>query len=198
MSLLQRYLIFVLGSAVLWCVFVPLYSWVFVWAEFAPGINMVYLPHGIRMVLVLLFGVAGALGFSLGARLLTLTSLPSGLPNESPTLELALAVVPGLAAWLAARLTLKDWPGRYLWQAAPADVTVIGGSRLLLLAFVSAVLNSAGHGVARLTLGNSVVHLDEHFLAMFLGDLLGALTLLYGLSLGVQAFERARVRNRGT
>ncbi|NDA44208.1 MAG: hypothetical protein EBX78_11420, partial [Gammaproteobacteria bacterium] len=66
----QRFLIFVLGSALLWYTFVPIYGWIFAWAEFGPGINWVYLPHGIRMALVLLFGVAGALGFSLGAQLL--------------------------------------------------------------------------------------------------------------------------------
>jgi hypothetical protein len=194
----QRFLIFVLGSAALWYAFVPVYSWIFSWAEFGPGINWVYLPHGIRMVLVLLFGVAGALGFSLGAQLLSFTLLPSQLANESATLHLALGVVPGFAAWLAARLTVKDWPGRYLWQAAPADVASIDGSRLLLLAFASAVLNSAGHGMAWFTFGNDLAHLGDRFFAMFVGDLLGALILLYSLKLLLSIFDRARVRNCGT
>ena len=187
-----RFLIFVLGSALLWCAFVPIYGWMFEWAEFGPGINWVYLPHGIRMVLVLLFGVAGALGFSLGAQLLSLTLLPSGIVNEPPMLHVALAVVPGLAAWIAARLTLKDWPGRYLWQSTPADVAAIDGSRLLLLAYASAVLNSAGHGMAWLAFGNNLVILGDRFFAMFVGDMLGASILLYILKLSLFALDRSR------
>jgi len=198
MRISQRFLIFVLGSALLWYTFVPIYGWIFAWAEFGPGINWVYLPHGIRMALVLLFGVAGALGFSLGAQLLSFTLLPSGLVNEPPMLHVALAAVPGLAAWIAARLTLKDWPGRYLWQSAPADVAAVDGSRLLLLAFASAVLNSAGHGMAWLAFGNNLAHLGDRFFAMFVGDLLGALSLLYSFKVLLNVLDRARFRHRGS
>ncbi len=198
MRILRRFLIFVLISALLWYAFVPIYGQVFTWVEFGPGINWVYLPHGIQMALVLLFGVAGALGFSLGAILLSFTLLPSGIVNEPPILHVALAVVPGLAAWSAARLTLKDWPGRYLLQSAPADVAAIHGSRLLLFAFVSAVLNSAGHGVAWLAFGNSRAHLGDRFFAMFVGDLFGALILLYSLKVLFNVLDRARFRHRGS
>lgn len=184
MSAPQRFVFFVLLSTALWCAFVPLYGWFFAWAEFVPGINWVYLPHGMRMILVLLFGVAGAVGFTLGAAVLGWAGISNGGETLTPQLNLALAVVPGLAALAAARLTLRDWPGRYLLPRVLGRVAAVDGRRLLLLAFASAVLNSAGHGMAGLTLGAGNDDFGDRFLAMFVGDLLGALLLLYIL-LGV-------------
>lgn len=59
------FLLFTAISALVWCLFVPLYAWVFSWTEYISGINWIYLPHGLRMMLVLMFGVSGALGFRL-------------------------------------------------------------------------------------------------------------------------------------
>lgn len=61
----SRFLLYVTISAVVWCAFVPLYAELFSWTEHISGVNWIYLPHGLRMILVLLFGVAGAVGFSI-------------------------------------------------------------------------------------------------------------------------------------
>ena len=96
----QRFFLFVAISALLWIGFVPIYHAAFAWTEFVPGANWVYLPHGLRMMLVLLFGLAGALGFTLGASLLAMTILSSTLlpPAGVPAVvDISLALVPGLA-----------------------------------------------------------------------------------------------------
>ena len=67
----SRFALFTVIGAVLWLGFLPFYDWLFSWTEHVPGINWVYLPHGVRMMSVLLLGAAGALGFTLGAVIYT-------------------------------------------------------------------------------------------------------------------------------
>ena len=200
----QRFFLFVAISAVLWIGFVPIYHAAFAWAEFVPGANWVYLPHGLRMMLVLLFGLAGALGFTLGASLLAMTILsstllpPAGIPA---VVDISLALVPGLAAWLAAVWTLKDWPGRYLTMPLAAGVTGLDGRRLILLAFVSAVLNAAGHAAVWGLFAAEATPAEQRFIAMFVGDFLGALLLLYtlrGLLIYLSKYQKGSGFHGGT
>ena len=190
----QRFCIFVTISAVLWLGFVPLYYAAFSWTEFVPGANWVYLPHGLRMMLVLLFGLAGALGFTVGAAILASTMLL--IPGIPPLLDVLLAVVPGIAAYWAAVITLRDWPGRHLGLPLTAGMVQIDGRRLILLALVSAVLNAAGHAAIWAAFGVESTPAQQRFMAMFVGDLLGALLLLYTLRGILVYFDRTRKKSR--
>lgn len=173
----RRFLLHVAVSAVAWCAFVPLYNLLFSWTEFIPGINWIYLPHGLRMILVLLFGIAGALGFTLGAAVLRFTIMPE--PDVAGLLHWLLAVIPGLAAWSAVALILRDWPGRYLRAGVVPAMTTISGRSLLLIALASAIFNSGGHATAWWLLGEDSLEPADRYLSMFIGDLLGAILLLY-------------------
>lgn len=179
MTVGRRFFFFAALSAALWLLLVPLYYAGFAWTEFVPGANWVYLPHGLRIVLVLLFGLAGAIGFTAGAAVLGLTIL--SLPTLSVSLDLMLASVPAVAAWLAVRWTVKDYPG---WHIALSQVTrlqALDGRRLLLLAMVSAVLNAAGHALIWGIWAPEIAPAQERFFVMWVGDFLGALLLLYML-----------------
>ena len=175
----SRFALFTLIGAAVWLGFMPFYQWLFSWTEHVPGINWVYLPHGVRMILVLLLGAAGALGFTLGA--VIHTQLTGYGPTFDPSLDIALAVIPGLAAWVAVMLTFGHWPGRSLQPMASSNTQAMDGRRLLLLAFVSAILNSTSYLTARYALGNEVHDWVELWVAMSVGDLFGALLLLYAL-----------------
>ncbi len=142
-----------------------------------PGANWVYLPHGLRIVLVLLFGVAGAIGFTAGAAVLGLTIL--ALPTLSVSVDLMLAAVPAVAAWLAVRWTVKDCPGWHIELPQVTRLQALDGRRLLLLAMVSAVLNAAGHAFIWGIWAPEIAPAQERFVAMWIGDFLGALLLLY-------------------
>ena len=145
-------------------------------------------PHDV----VLLFGVAGALGFSIGAQILRWFDL-DGL-TQDPLIHLPIAFVPGLAAYCAAWLTIRAWPGRGLLPRIGEGIPDIDGRRLILLAFVSAILNSAGHASVRVIYGHEQQPINDDFLMMFLGDFFGALLLLYGLKQLVVFFESHRRR----
>lgn len=173
----RRFALFTVIGVALWLGFLPLYDWLFARTEHVPGINWIYLPHGLRMILVLLFGPAGALGFTIGAA--TYTRYSAHGPHLDPWLDLVLAVIPGLAAWLAVMLTFRQWPGRSLQPWVFNGRPALNARALLSLAAVSAALNSTSHIMARYALGNEVQDWAELLIAMFIGDLFGALLLLY-------------------
>jgi len=158
------------------------------------GINWLYLPHGLRMMLVLLFGVAGAIGFSIGAQALRWTELDGITAN--PLVDFPLAFVPGIAAYGAALLTLRAWPGKGLLPRIGQGIPAIDGRRLILLAFVSAIFNSAGHTAVRAIYGNEQKPIDDDFLIMLVGDFFGALVLLYTLKRVVVFFESRKSDTR--
>ncbi len=175
----SRFALFTAIGAVVWISFLPLYDLLFSWTEFVPGINWIYLPHGLRMMLVLLLGPAGALGFSIGAALYT--SFTTHGPQLNSELDLILALIPGLAAWFAVMLTFRQWPGQSLRPLVHAGTQALDGRRLLLLAFVSAILNSTSHITTRYALGHEVREWGDLLMAMLIGDFFGALLLLYTL-----------------
>ena len=90
--------LFTIAATLVWCGFAWTYHQLFAWAEWVPGINIVYFPHGLRMILVILFAEAGALGIVIG-------SMIGGLDliRVNPELGLAHSVAAGAAVWLAAR-----------------------------------------------------------------------------------------------
>lgn len=176
----SRFLLYVTISAVVWCAFVPLYAELFTWTEHISGINWIYLPHGLRMILVLLFGVAGAVGFSIGAHILRFTEL-DGIDFNS-ALHVPFAFIPGLAAYFAVVLIVKNWPGKSLSFQSGAGMSGIDGRQLLLVAFASGLLNSGGHCLVRYLIeGDAESLLINNFVSMFVGDVLGAVLLLYAL-----------------
>jgi len=186
----RRFALFTAIGAVVWLAFLPLYELLFSWTEFVPGINWVYLPHGIRMILVLVLGPAGALGFTIGAVMYSM--YPGYGVHVDPAIDALFAVLPGLAAWAAVLLTFRQWPGRSLQPLVFQGSNALDGRRLLLLAFASAVLNSTFHVALRYLIGDEGRDASELLIAMFIGDLFGALLLLYtlkGCILLLEAFQ---------
>jgi hypothetical protein len=86
-------------------------------------------------------------------------------------------------------VTLRAWPGRGVLPRIGEGIPAIDGRQLLLLAFASAVLNSAGHIFIRAVFGDEKWRLDDDFITMLIGDFFGALLLLYGLKKIIVFFE---------
>ena len=101
----KYFVLFTLVATSVWCGFALGYSRIFAWAEWVPGINLVYLPHGLRMILVIVFAEAGAVGIVLGTALIGIE-----LVLTNPALGMAHSLVAGFAVWLAARLVIKPSP----------------------------------------------------------------------------------------
>ena len=158
-----------LTSALIWCACTWAYGWLFSWSEWVPGVNLVYLPHGLRVVLVILFAEAGAFGIVLGTALMGFE-----LIRANPTLGLAHSLVAGAAVWLAAKFVIKPHDRLNPQLKVAGGMAAIDGRSLVLLALVSSVLNSSGHVLSWLMFDEQAKQLEVRFATMFGGDLLGA------------------------
>jgi hypothetical protein len=187
----KYYVLFTLVATSVWCGFALGYSWIFAWAEWVPGINLVYLPHGLRMILVIVFAEAGAVGIVLG-------SMVGGmdLMRTNPALGLSHSLVAGFAVWLAARFVIKPSLKSSLLPQTAGGIAAIDGRSLVVLAFVSSVLNSLGHVLGWILFDTEAKQLEVRFATMFTGDLLGAVILLYALRALILFIERKQTPRR--
>lgn len=135
--------------------------------EYVEGINWVYLPAGIRLLSTLLFAEAGAVGLLL---------VSSGVayfymfPNDH--VRALMGGVLASAAPYGVYLVAQRWMGlrRSLNNLTPA--------RLLLCALAYSIASPLLHHIWFYLHGDTR-HLADGFVAMFVGDLVGTLIVLY-------------------
>jgi len=183
------FLLYTIASTRLWCGFIWVYNWIFDWTEWVPGINLVYFPHGLRMILVILFAEAGTVGIILGTALMGLDLL-----RTNPSLGLAQSLVAGAAVWMAARMVLKRSDRLSNRPQTSISAATLDGRSLMLLAFASSVLNASGHVLASRLFEAEADQFEVRFATMFTGDLLGAVILLYALRSLILLIDRGFTR----
>jgi hypothetical protein len=154
---------FVLFLAMLWA-----NDWLFRRLEFAPGINWVYLPAGMRLLCTLLFAEAGAVGLLLVSWFVSFVYFFPDNPER--------AFVGGILAALAPWLVYRGARRVYGFQGSLRNLTP---GRLLVLALVYSVASPLLHHAWFALRGQD--DLLPGFLAMFVGDLAGTLIVLYGI-----------------
>ena len=177
--------LFTIAAALIWYGFAWTYHQLFAWSEWVPGINIEYFSHGLRMILVIVFAEAGAVGIVLGTALIGIE-----LMLTNPALGMAHSLVAGAAVWLAARFVIKPSHEPSLLPQTAGGIAAIDGRSLVLLAFVSSVLNSLGHVLGWLLFDTEAKQMEVRFATMFTGDLLGAVILLYALRALILFIER--------
>jgi hypothetical protein len=161
-------------------------GWVFQNLEVSSGINLVYWPHGIRVLTVLLFGLPGALGLTLAGFMVS----PSIYTDQIWMMTFA-PFISGLAPYAARRVILLERTGE------SPHLELLSPKTLISLVTLSALFNAGGHTVLRIASDFGDNHPAE-FCAMLAGDLLGALTLLFGLRLLLLAWDKLVRSNRST
>ncbi len=138
---------------------------------YSPGVNWIFLPSGLRLLLVLMFGGSGAIGVILG-------SLLVGLDGPlSPEVVVAAAVISGLSPWIARWVCLRTMRIR-------SDLREINALRLLQMALVFAMVSAVLHQTLYTGVGLSPGFLEASAV-MAVGDLLGTLVVLYAVKLAL-------------
>lgn len=158
----------VVGTMVLFLAMLGLNDWLFRRLEFAPGINFIYLPAGMRLLCTLLFAEDGALGLLLVSWLVNFLVF---FPHDSER-----AFVGGLlstaAPWLVYRGARRFW-------GLEATLRNLTPRQLLALALAYSIANPL---VLHLWFAWRGQHdLLRGFAAMAIGDLSGTLIVLYAL-----------------
>lgn len=177
---LRHQLLQVLATIVLFTGMLVLNELLFKRLEFAPGINWVYLPAGMRLLCTLLFAEAGAVGLlivSWGVSFLVF--FPGNFDR---------AFMGGILATAAPYLVYRAAHHLYGLQGTLRNLTP---GRLLVLSLAYSVASPLFHHLWFAWRGEP--DLLRGFAVMFVGDLAGTLVVLYGLK-GLLALAPARSR----
>lgn len=149
-----------------WIVLYQLNTWWFSALDWAEGVSWIFLPAAVRLLAVLLFGWAGALGLFLGG-VFTMSMI-----EEAPLHKaLGIAACSALAPLLAVGLMLRR-------LRLPSSLCGLGSRHLALLALASAAASVMLHNLfywASDQRGDPLSGL----LPMLAGDIAGTVIVLY-------------------
>lgn len=157
-------------SAALYFGFFRLNAYAFHAFQVHAGASWIFLPAGLRLLCTLVFGGEGAIGVLLASALIIAVDFP---PMDPLTLMFTPLLSAG-APYLVYRLALRSGMPATLEQLTPLKLAQLG----VLYALASAGLHSiwfALRGVHPDLLGG--------FAAMFTGDLVGTLIMLYAMKI---------------
>ncbi len=161
-QVIKQQVIEVVAVTALWILFYKFNLWMFSYFEYNPHIYWIFLPAGIRMISVFIFGWTGVLGIFIG----------SIFTNEAEISNyvMYLAAISALAPMLAKGTCM--W-----WFKIPATLQGLTGKQLLFFAFAGALSNALFSNLYFHLCGLSDSLYD--FLPMFIGDLAGTIIILY-------------------
>lgn len=176
----------VVTSGLLWCVSWVANMYVMEATHVAPGIDLVFLPAGFRLLIVIVFGVWGALGIALADPLMFVLEFHSGDLRE----VILSAVVSGFAPFLAVKAFFRV-------AGIERSLTQLKPIHLPLLALTVSVVTPFLFNVLFVIMGRqTAAAFLPNFTAMMTGDFLGCLIVSVlaraGLAAGRAAFHRPR------
>jgi hypothetical protein len=134
---------------------------------FGLGVNWIYLPAGLRLFLTLIFGLPGALGIATASFLI---SYYGDFPHDL-TVCIGVGIISGFAPYLARYFVFSN-------LRLESDLSDLSFQKLMACILVYSLLSAGLHqwwfSVMMLENTGSV----NHFLVMFIGDVLGSLLLI--------------------
>ena len=164
---------YVLLVAAIWTVLFFANGYFFDAAEVAPLVSLIFLPAALRPVAVLLFGFPGAIGLILGAAL----TIPTvEIVNTSTIL---IVIFNGLAAW--AVLSAMRLVSAFRSELT-ADMAGLSLRTIMVFAALTAFVSSTTNSFF-ISLSPALSTSAGLTLPMMIGDAIGALLMLYLLSI---------------
>jgi hypothetical protein len=142
---------------------------VFTHSEFVRGVNWIYLPSGIRLLSTLLLGSDGAIGLLIASWLVDFLYF---FPHD-PIRSIAGGIIATVAPYSTYRLAREHY-------GLQASLTNLTPKRLLILAVAFSIANPLLTNIWLALCGNTT-SIGERFFVMFVGDLSGALIVLYAM-----------------
>ena len=170
-----QWALMVLVSAFFFVCFFRLNDWLFDSLEYAKGVNWVFLPAGFRVLLVLAFGIPGALGIALGTFWL---DTHANVQPPSGDVMLLTCLASGFGPWL-----VKFWMERR--GLIGQDLAKLTSARLLQFVVAYAAVNAVAHQSIRWFYEQEPLRPWINVWPMFTGDLLGAVIVLYTFKLSL-------------
>ncbi len=180
MTVALRNTFVVLATAAAFALLFELNSFLFSALVFSKGVDWIFLPSGLRLAFVLVFGEWGALGIVLAS-----FGLGYGQHYSDDTVN---ALVAGLISGLSPLLARKfctDFLGLH------TDLERLTAASLLKFAAVFAVISPVLHQVWYVAYGQTQDFVSTAAV-MAVGDFTGTLMVLYVFRFGVKTLHKAR------
>ena len=145
--------------------------------EFAPGVNWIFLPAGLRLLSTLLLAEEGAIGILLASLLITHFIYP-GMDGIT---GVGAACISAGAPYLTYRLALL--------YGMPSSLHQLSASRLSVLIVIYSMFSALLHQLWFVERGISP-SLISGFGAMFTGDLAGTLIVIYAMKMALALLRK--------
>ena len=178
-KLFASYSEWIFGCAISAMAYTPLFycnSWLTNTITFGLGVNWIYLPAGLRLFLTLIFGLPGAIGIAIASFLI---SYYGEFPHD-PILCVGTGLISGFAPYLARVFVFSN-------LRLESDLSNLNFPKLIACILIYALLSAGLHQWWFSTMALENTGTVNHFLVMFIGDVLGSLLLIsltkYGLDL---------------
>jgi hypothetical protein len=165
--------------ALVWILFYHINAWLFHFAEVNKYVNWVFLPAAVRMVSVMVLGCTGVAGLFMGA-LFTSSFWASANPEHDIATAAISSLGPLLAVIFCVRLIRLN-----------SSFEGMGIGHIFAFAWMGAVVNVLLHSGYFHLVGIQTFSMNTIF-PMLVGDLVGTLVVLYGVSLLLRLVSRRR------
>jgi hypothetical protein len=178
----QLFLVGVLISALLYSALFFFNDWITEMLKYDLGVSWVYLPAGLRLFLILIFGLAGAIGIAAASFAISYFGV---FPPDLFTC-IGIGLISGFAPLFAKWVVVSN---TYISN----DLSNLSMQKILLCIVVYALMSSAFHQywfVLRDLESGSL----NHFLVMFAGDVAGSILLTALIKYGIDLMRRGLPR----
>lgn len=152
--------------------------WLTQLVEAAPGVNWIYLPAGLRLFLVLIFGLPGAIGIMVASMIITFYR-DFGINLLT---IIGIGLISGFAPYLARYLVIRN-------LKIATDLGNLSMQTIFLCVLIFAALSSTLHQVWFEFRGFESGSL-ENTLIMLIGDVLGSLLLISIVKVSIDIYKR--------
>jgi hypothetical protein len=174
----QLFLVGVLISALLYSALFFFNDWITEMLKYDLGVSWIYLPAGLRLFLILIFGLAGAIGIAAASFAISYFGV---FPPDLLTC-IGVGLISGFAPLFAKWVVVSN---TYISN----DLSNLSMQKILLCIVVYALMSSAFHQywfVLRDLESGSL----NHFLVMFAGDVAGSILLTALIKYGIDLMRR--------
>ncbi len=175
----QLFLVGLLISALLYSTLFFFNDWITETLKYDLGVSWIYLPAGLRLFLILIFGLAGAIGIAAASFTISFFGV---FPPDLLTC-IGIGLISGFAPLFAKWVVVSN---TYISN----DLSNLSMQKILLCIVVYALMSSAFHQywfVLRDLESGSL----NHFLVMFAGDVAGSILLIALIKYGIDLMRRA-------
>ena len=168
-------------SSVLYLILFYLNDWLTTELMYVLGVHWIYLPAGLRLFLILVFALPGALGISFSSFLLSYY----GVFPQDLVACIGIALISGFAPYLARIFVLNNI------QLEP-DLSNLSLQKLMMCILLFALLSAGLHQWWFSIMGLENTGAMNHFLVMLVGDILGSLLLIALFKYGIELLRNTK------